>query len=394
MMNTKTCFAVMMVLLFCMALSAQPARAQQGAPPLKEKLVKTPDLSRMPLEKARETAKKAGFDLTVNYRETAQKDADNVVLEQQPVVIQGSKSFLVHVGKYKAPPVPRVSKMPLEQAKEVLQKAGYEARVVEMPVTDEKPLGVVLSQELKAQPGTNRISIFVGVPEKMTVPHVLGMTGDQAMKTLEKAGLKGTKISEPTKIQSRADKVVKQEPLSGAKVAKNSTVTLTVQTYQAPQVVPNLAGMSESDARKALTPLGCPVEKVRKATPIKEKDQKVIAQHPAANTPYNDKAKVVITVAEHSPSAYEVQITPNPADKSYRVEIWGGIPPLKVSLAGKDAARVADGRKVVEMTPLPQSPGVNSYRLVSHADAEVSLIVMDSKGHGLSKNINLKKDPR
>ncbi|HET6489074.1 MAG TPA: PASTA domain-containing protein [Syntrophales bacterium] len=393
-MNTRTCFVAMIALLFCVALSAPPARAQQGAPPLKEKLVKTPDVTRMPLEKARETAKKAGFDLTVNYRETAQRDADNVVLEQQPVAIQGSKSFSVHVGKYKAPPVPHVSKMPLEQAKEVLQKAGYEARVVEVPVTDEKPLGVVLSQELKAQPGTNRINVFVGVPEKMTVPHVLGMTGDQAMKTLEKAGLKGTQISAPTKIQSRADKVAKQEPLSGAKVAKNSTVTLTVQTYQAPQVVPNLAGMSESDARTALTPLGCPVEKIKKATPIKDKDQKVIAQYPAANTTYNEKGKVVITVAEYSASAYEVQITPNPADKSYRVDIWGGTPPLSVSLDGKDAARTVEGKKVVEMTSLPQSPGVNSFRLVSHADVEVQLTVRDSKGHGLAKIVNLKKDPR
>jgi beta-lactam-binding protein with PASTA domain len=377
-----------------MALLVQSVLAQQGAPPLKEKLVKTPDVTRMPLEKARETAKKAGFDLTVNYRETAQKDADNVVLEQQPVAMQGSKSFLVHVGKYKAPPVPHVSKMPLEQAKEMLQKAGYEARVVEVPVTDEKPLGVVLSQELKAQPGTNRIDVFVGVPEKMTVPHVSGMTSDQAMKTLEKAGLKGAQISVPTKIESRADKVVMQNPLSGAKVAKNSTVTLTVQTYQAPQVVPNLTGMSESDARKALTPLDCPVEKIKKATPIKEKDQKVIAQYPAANTKYIDKGKVVITVAEYSASTYEVQITPNPADKSYRVDIWGGIPPLKVSLAGKDAARTVEGKKVVEMTSLPQSPGVNSFRLVSYADVEVQLNVMDSKGHGLAKIVNLKKDAR
>src|SRR5512137_2128206 len=130
MMNTRMCFAVMMALL-CMAFFAQPALAQQGAPPLKEKLVKTPDVTRMPLEKARETAKKAGFDLTVQYRETDKKDADNVVLEQQPVAMQGSKSFPVHVGKYKAPPIPRVSHMPLGQAKEALQKAGYEARVVE-----------------------------------------------------------------------------------------------------------------------------------------------------------------------------------------------------------------------------------------------------------------------
>jgi beta-lactam-binding protein with PASTA domain len=392
-MNATKCFAVMIALL-CMTLLVQPALAQQGAPPLKEKLVKTPDVTRMPLEKAREAAQKDGFGLTVQYRETDRKDADNVVLEQQPAAMQGSKSFSVHVGKYKAPPVPRVSKMPLEQAKEALQKAGYEARVVEVPVTDEKQLGVVLSQELKAQPGTNRIDVFVGVPEKMTVPHVLGMTGDQAMKTLEKAGLKGTRISVPTKIQSRADKVVKQDPLSGAKVAKNSIITLTVQTYQAPQVVPNLTDMSESDARKALAPLDCTVETIKRATPFKEKDKKVIAQNPAAKTQYNDKGKVVITVADYSASAYEVQITPNPADKSYRVDIWGGIPPLRVSLAGKEAARTVEGRKVVEMTALPPSPGVNSFRLISHADVEVSLNVMDSKGHGLVKNINLKKDPR
>ena len=394
MMNTRTCFAVIIALL-CMALFTQPAPAQQGAPPLKEKLVKTPDVTRMPLEKARETAKKAGFDLTVNYRETARIDADNVVLEQQPVAMQGSKSFLVHVGKYKAPPVPRVSKMPLEQAKEALQKAGYEARVVEVPVTDEKQLGVVLSQELKAQPGTNKIVVFVGAPEKMTVPNVLSMTSDQAMKTLEKAGLKGTQISVPTKIQSRADKVMKQDPLFGAKVAKNSTVTLTVQTYQTLQkIVPSVLDMSESDARKALAPLDCTVETIKRATPFKEKDKKVIAQNPAAKTTYNDKGKVVITVAEYSASAYEVQITPNPADKSYRLDIWGGIPPLRVSLAGKDAARTVEGKKVVEMTSLPQSPGVNSFKLVSHADVEVQLTVMDSKGHGLAKIVNLKKDAR
>jgi hypothetical protein len=46
------------------------------------------------------------------------------------------------------------------------------------------------------------------------------------------------------------------------------------------------------------------------------------------------------------------------------------------------------------MISLPQSPGVNSFRLVAHADVEVQLDVMDSKGHGLAKNINLKKDPR
>ena len=64
---------------------------------------------------------------------------------------------------------------------------------------------------------------------------------DQAVKTLEAAGLRGPISFEVTPNQAQHGKVTKQNPAAGQKAVKGSGVVLTAYMYQAPAVKATVA---------------------------------------------------------------------------------------------------------------------------------------------------------
>jgi beta-lactam-binding protein with PASTA domain len=142
--------------------------------------------------------------------------------------------------------------------------------------------------------------------QQVTVPNVVGMTTDQAVKTLEAAGLRGPIGFEVTANQAQHGKVTKQNPAAGQKAVKGSGVVLTAYMYQAPAVkvtvapavtaafgetvMPLVYGKTYAEAKAALEKAGLSYDKATKEyTLVRTRDDKLIAgeireQRPAAGT--------------------------------------------------------------------------------------------------------------
>ncbi len=95
-------------------------------------------------------------------------------------------------------------------------------------------------------------------PIRITVPNVLGLEAGQATASLQASGLKNRTVFQ-TSGSAPNGVVFEQSPHAGAAVSRNEVITLAVSigpTAVAVAVVPNVVGMSPSDAAAALQAVG------------------------------------------------------------------------------------------------------------------------------------------
>ncbi|WP_281167311.1 Stk1 family PASTA domain-containing Ser/Thr kinase [Microbacterium indicum] len=97
--------------------------------------------------------------------------------------------------------------------------------------------------------------------DTVDVSNVVGGSWDRAQSDLEGDGLTANRVDEPSDTVPEGV-VISTDPASGTSVAIGSTVDVTVS--EGPQLVevPALAGMSEDDARSAITDLGLQVGRI------------------------------------------------------------------------------------------------------------------------------------
>jgi serine/threonine protein kinase len=90
--------------------------------------------------------------------------------------------------------------------------------------------------------------------EKVTVPDLTGMTVDQVRTKLDSTGLKYEVVGKESSDTYEEGQVVRQTPKAKKKVAKNTTIQLTLSSGPAETTVtvPNVVGKSRSAAESAL----------------------------------------------------------------------------------------------------------------------------------------------
>ena len=95
--------------------------------------------------------------------------------------------------------------------------------------------------------------------DQVDVPDLSGMTQDQARSTLKSVGLE---LGNVTSVDSEKekDRIVDQDPATGTKVKKGTTVGVSVSNGKAAQVeIPTVVGMGREDAEAQLKALGLTV---------------------------------------------------------------------------------------------------------------------------------------
>ena len=95
--------------------------------------------------------------------------------------------------------------------------------------------------------------------DQVDVPDLSGMTQDQARSTLKGVGLE---LGNVTSVDSEKekDRIVEQDPATGTKVKKGTTVGVSVSNGKAAQVeIPTVVGMGRDDAEAQLKALGLTV---------------------------------------------------------------------------------------------------------------------------------------
>jgi beta-lactam-binding protein with PASTA domain len=194
-------------------------------------------------------------------------------------------------------------------------------------------------------------------PAERTVPDVVGTPLARARERIEDAGLQ----SRFRRVDSERprDEVLSQTPEPGAEAERRSFVVLTISSGETRIAVPDVEGMSASDAVRALRDAG--LEPRTRATPSDEPAGTVLEQEPAAGEEVADGTTVVLRIAEG-------RAQPPPAAEAETVRV-----PALVGMPAADArSRLRElGLRVTQRPVESSQPAGEVVSQSPAADAEV-----------------------
>jgi len=149
----------------------------------------------------------------------------------------------------------------LSEAKTELEKLGLKVSESGTEISDEYEKGQIIDQDVAkgetVKTGTTvKVTVSAGSEEEnakeVDVPDVTGKTSDSAMSALEAKNLTVSREFEFSN-DVPAGQVVRQDPKAGTTVKEGTKVTIYVSQGSESVKVPNVKGMSESDAKNALS---------------------------------------------------------------------------------------------------------------------------------------------
>lgn len=193
--------------------------------------------------------------------------------------------------------VPDVEGQSFEDAQAALQEKGLNA-VRQDEASDSVDAGQVTRTNPPAGATAKRntdVTVFVSAgPAPVNVPNVEGTDQVEATQTLNNAGFKVQKASQPSSTVP-AGSVISTSPAAGTQAQRGSVVTINVSTGPEQADVPDVVGQTQSDASAALTNAGFDVRVVQVPSSTSNMG-KVITQSPAAGTNVDKGTTVSITV--------------------------------------------------------------------------------------------------
>ncbi|NYF98213.1 Stk1 family PASTA domain-containing Ser/Thr kinase [Janibacter cremeus] len=132
-------------------------------------------------------------------------------------------------------------------------------------------------------------------PPEVTVPKVVGTSEESATATLTDLGLEVDSRAEPS--DKTVGQVTDQNPREGSTAREGDEVTLIVSAGPADVSVPNVVGMTRSEATGALEDVGLEVGDVTEEDSAEQGPDKVISVSPSVSETVSKGASVDLVVA-------------------------------------------------------------------------------------------------
>ncbi|MFB4274873.1 Stk1 family PASTA domain-containing Ser/Thr kinase [Nonomuraea sp. MTCD27] len=192
--------------------------------------------------------------------------------------------------------VPNLVGKNLAVAQKNLAALGLKMREADGHYDEKLAEGLILRSDPAAESQLEKGSTITLVPslgpERIVVPDVSAMTGNEARAAIAKAGLTVGSVKRLANQEVERDKVIRTSPQVGEKVKKNASIDIYVS---AGLVMPDVGGMPKDEAAGYLGQQGFQVQ-------VNEVDDDaepctVIAQSPKAKSEVDKGAPVMITVA-------------------------------------------------------------------------------------------------
>lgn len=206
--------------------------------------------------------------------------------------------------------VPSVVGETQADAETMITDAGLAVGQVSEEATLGVAPGVVIAQSPEAETKVKKetvVDITVSMIPEATVPDVTGMNQTDASYALAEQGLRIGAVEYAYSSSAAAGTITAQAPEPDTQVNVGSTVNITVSKGQQQGQVPNVVGLSESDAKSTLKAAGFAVV-TTKASSTSVPAGDVISQSPAAGTVMAAGATVTIEVSSGAPSAPRVSV--------------------------------------------------------------------------------------
>nr|WP_283170231.1 Stk1 family PASTA domain-containing Ser/Thr kinase [Curtanaerobium respiraculi] len=181
--------------------------------------------------------------------------------------------------------VPDVSGMTAREVQQALSRVGLTgkegASEYSNTIAEGEAIRTEPSSGTKVDAGSTVTFILSKGSETTEVPNLSGMTEEEASEALEEAGFALGKVSEQASTSVSKGKVVSQNPSSGTKVAKGTTVAIVVSSGS-PEA-PDVIGQSQSRATANLQSAGFTVKVAEAASSTVEQGY-VIDQYTSGST--------------------------------------------------------------------------------------------------------------
>lgn len=293
------------VVLFNVLSNREPGGAQVGS-------LEVPDVRGFTIADAQKELLER--NLLPDIRAVERDDvAPDTVYDQDPapgeVVDEGSRIVLTYnpAAGTKLVEMPDLANLSYNEAVKKLVALGFDPakfseQKKEAPGVDP---GLVIDQAPgKGQQVPNNSNVVLVVsapPSRVTVPNVAGMLPGDAEKKLRDLGFQVTAVN-ATSTDVPSGTVIRSEPLSGNTVNYGSNITIVISSGTPQATVPNLSGMTESEARTALENAKLKM-KVGEAVPgvSSDMDGKVILQSPLAGTAQSQGTTITIRLGRYVP---------------------------------------------------------------------------------------------
>jgi len=232
--------------------------------------------------------------------------ADDAVYEQNPAAdspaVEGDTITLTYNPARPPVTVPPIQGLTISQAQTELQKVGLTLEIIEQRIDPTLGAGQIISQDpggtQQVPPGsTVKVVVSAGAGQ-VIVPNVTGQQEAAATQLLQNAPFKFIvrRIEEPSASVAKGQ-VVRTDPGVDVPIDSGSGITLVISSGPVPVDMPNVKGLPEADAKKALdaVALKYTIEFLDLAAG-NSNIGKVIAQDIPAGTKVDPAKSVVLTV--------------------------------------------------------------------------------------------------
>ncbi|HEX5614231.1 MAG TPA: Stk1 family PASTA domain-containing Ser/Thr kinase [Acidimicrobiia bacterium] len=195
--------------------------------------------------------------------------------------------------------VPEVAGLLAPDAEQLLEDANLQPQLVSESSSTVPAFEVIRTDppegtEVEAR-STVRVFVSNGPPE-VRVPNVLNLSRDAAIAQLSDANLVADPRNEPSDTVP-AGNVIRTDPAPNALVREGDTIVVFVSSGPATNEVPNVIGLTQSEAEAAISAAGF-TPRVVTAPSTAGNAGKVIDQDPDGGTQVAPASTVVLTVGE------------------------------------------------------------------------------------------------
>jgi beta-lactam-binding protein with PASTA domain/predicted Ser/Thr protein kinase len=247
-----------------------------------------------------------GLNFTTQAEENGNFGIDFVIRTEPPagaIVIEGQEIVVFFNPDPQVTPIPNVVGIPIDEARLLLEAAGFTIGTETIEQTDQFGEGTVLS--MNPPPGTQANAgdtvdlVIAGPPEGVSVPgFLIGQTEQAALEVLEGEpyGFVVTVVRVPSSTIA-AGTVIEISPAANSLLPRGGEVTITVSDGPEPINVPTVSGLTEGRARNQLTNAGLTVAvKYVEVTPGSIDDGRVKEQDVAPGSLVPPRTLVTLTV--------------------------------------------------------------------------------------------------
>lgn len=277
-------------------------------------------------------------------------------------------------------------------AEEQMKKNGFTNYTFQEQTDAQVEKGYVVFQNIDEGTAitkdTEIIIVISSGKEMTTVPDVFNYEDSQATTLLEEAGLKVTHGYDfDDNIEK--DHVISSDPVAGTEVEEGSTVKIIVSNgkEQKPVVVPNLLGMSETDAAAKLTELKLVGAPTYEFSDTVEEGQ-VISQDPVVNTEVEEQSSVAYVVSKGAKVVtYSVAFSGSISNTEFDFETFGNVTVDISYTIGRESYSVYSGTVGEKDFPL-SIDGIQGLTGINSNNGAFTVTITDSEGIDVTSSFN------